>query len=282
MSAAAGRRGERMEEHAVPPKAAAFPGRVPYETSDTPEDKTRFLIDPVESRYTRMKRGTITSARLHQEAMAALRARFKTAMLTLTYRPGIEWKPHHISDLIKCIREHCRRAGILFRGVWVAELQKRGAVHYHLLFWLPFGVTLPKPDKRGWWPHGMTNWKWLRKPMRYITKYVSKGSGDLHFPKGLRLYGAFGLGQMQKMQRRWWMLPGYIRSRFNDWREDVTRAAKGFVVRSTGEHVNSLYKFVGMEFGQAWIRLNPDAAWLDYFSNHPSKLGELVLAAQQG
>ena len=63
---------------------------------------------------------------------------------------------------------------------------------------------------------------------------------------------------------------------------DVSRAVRGFVVRTTGEHVNSLYKFVGMEFGQAWIRLNPDAAWLDYFSNHPSKLGELVLAAQQG
>lgn len=278
MSAAEGERGERTKEHAAEPKAGASTGLVPYETSDTLTDETRFCIDPVEARYTKMKRSTITSARLHQEAMTFQRARFKTAMLTLTYRPGVDWQPHHVSDLLKCIREHCRREGFLFRGVWVAELQQRGAVHYHLIFWLPFGVTLPKPDKRGWWPHGMTQWMWIRKPLRYVTKYVSKGSGDLHFPKGLRLYSAFGLGKQQKMQRRWWMLPSYIRERFDNWQDDVMRAAKGFVVRSTGEHVNSLYRFMGMEFGQAWVRLNPDAAWLDYFAAHPSKLAALVLA----
>lgn len=255
----------------------ASPGLVPYETSDTLEDKSRFSIDPVESRITRMKRGTITTARLHQEAMTFQRVRFKTAMLTLTYKPGVEWQPHHISDLIKCIREYCRRWRIEFRGVWVAELQQRGAVHFHLLFWLPFGVTLPKPDKRGWWPHGMTQWMWIRKPLRYITKYVSKGSGDHHFPKGLRLYGGFGLGKQQKMQRRWWMLPGYIRQRFTDWQDDVSRAARGFVVRSTGEHVNSLYKFMGMEFGRAWIKLNPDAQWLGYFQTCPSATAALFL-----
>jgi hypothetical protein len=57
----------------------------------------------VESRYKRMQRGTITTARLHLEAVTFLRARFKTAMPTLNYKPGVDWQPHHISDLIKCI-----------------------------------------------------------------------------------------------------------------------------------------------------------------------------------
>ncbi len=36
-----------------------------------------------------------------------------------------------------------------------------------------------------------------------------------------------------------------------------------------------------MEFGEAWIKLNPDAAWVEYFTTHPSKLGAMALDMQR-
>ena len=61
----------------------ASPGLVSYETSDTPTDKTRLLIDPVESRYKRMRCGTTTTTRLHHEHFENRHCRVKVAMLTL-------------------------------------------------------------------------------------------------------------------------------------------------------------------------------------------------------
>jgi Protein of unknown function (DUF3296). len=40
------------------------------------------------------------------------------------------------------------RRGHKLPYVWVAELQKRGALHYHVLLWLPRGLTLPNPTSK--------------------------------------------------------------------------------------------------------------------------------------
>ena len=77
-------------------------------------------------------------------------------MLTLTYREVGAWHPRHISELLQRVRVWLRRRGERLRYVWVGELQQRGALHYHVLCWLPRGLTLPKPDKQGWWTHGST------------------------------------------------------------------------------------------------------------------------------
>ena len=49
----------------------------------------------------------------------------------------------------KCVREWARRKDIFIHYVWVLELTKRGRPHYHVLFWLPKGVSMPKADKQG-------------------------------------------------------------------------------------------------------------------------------------
>ena len=77
-------------------------------------------------------------------------------MVTLTYRDDVDWSPRQVSNYLKCVREWARRKAIFLHYVWVLELTKRGRPHYHVLFWLPKGVSMPKADKQGWWKHGMT------------------------------------------------------------------------------------------------------------------------------
>ena len=96
-------------------------------------------------------------------------------MVTLTYRDDVDWSPRQVSNYLKCVREWARRKGIFIHYVWVLELTKRGRPHYHVLFWLPKGVSMPKADKQGWWKHGMTRSEWAYSPVGYLCKYTSKG-----------------------------------------------------------------------------------------------------------
>ena len=98
-------------------------------------------------------------------------------MSTLTYRPGVEWESRHISRYVQRCVEWLERRGHSYAYAWVLEMQKRGAPHYHVLFWLPVGVMLPKPDcisgrqRTPLWPHGMTKIERARSP-GYIVKYT--------------------------------------------------------------------------------------------------------------
>jgi hypothetical protein len=109
-------------------------------------------------------------------------------MYTLTYRRVDQWEPRHICNAVRWLRSQQVRA-----YVWVAELQGRGAVHYHVLALLPAGHRWVKPtESAGGWAQGFT---WVtpavQKPF-YIMKYLQKGSDHAtnhEFPRGLRLYG---------------------------------------------------------------------------------------------
>lgn len=109
-------------------------------------------------------------------------------MYTLTYERVGDWEPRHVSNMVRWLR-----ARKCVHVVWVAELQGRGAVHYHLLALHPVGVKWVKPtEEHGGWARGFT---WVtqnvEKPF-YLMKYLQKGSRDGHgieFPKGLHLYG---------------------------------------------------------------------------------------------
>ncbi len=57
--------------------------------------------------------------------------------VTLTYRRVHDWQPRHISKCLKAARRWCHLRGVPFRYLWIAELQQRGALHYHLAIWLP-------------------------------------------------------------------------------------------------------------------------------------------------
>jgi hypothetical protein len=157
------------------------------------------------------------------------------------------------------MREWLKRRGVVFRFVWVAELQNRGAVHYHILVLLPKGLTMPKPDKQGWWPHGSTRIEWAKCAGGYIAKYASKGYTGF-FPKGCRIHGSGGLEGDYLKLARWWKRPKYVRDAFpyarhrvvrpsfhSPWVDDCTGQIyiSGWLNLDTGQHVESDWYFAG-------------------------------------
>lgn len=193
------------------PAAAGGPGLVTSHTSGTPQEEGLIEIDPILTRMRRMTRSVLTAARMHEFEL--LNKRHRTAMLTLTYREVHGWNPKHISELLQRIRVWVGRRGHDFRYVWVAEMQQRGALHYHVLIWLPRGLTLQKPDKQGWWTHGSTRIEWARKPVGYLAKYASKldSKAGIGFPCGARLHGRGGLGEFGTSVAQWFNLPQWAR-----------------------------------------------------------------------
>lgn len=194
-------------------------------------------IDQRMMRLRRLKKNVITSARLHcKEAPRGSKA----LMVTLTYRDSVDWDASQMSRYIKHVREWLKRKGHPFRYTWVFELTKRGRPHYHVLVWLPKGLTMPKADKRGWWPHGMTRTEWARNAVGYLAKYASKGTDDV-LPKGVRLYGVGGLTLPSRLVRAWWNLPVTVRRwgfPADRWRR---ASGGGWVCRASGEWRESLW-----------------------------------------
>ncbi|MER2492940.1 rolling circle replication-associated protein [Catenovulum sediminis] len=232
-------------------------GLVSSSTSGTlPEP---FFIDRHKSRLRKLKYSVLTSARLHIEDLSVGSYRYRVAMLTLTYKDLDAWEPRHISDLLSYVRKWCKRRNIDFRYVWVGELQKRGALHYHVLIWLPKGVTLPKPDKQGWWKHGLTKIEWARNAIGYIAKYASKGEDNPDkFPKGVRIYGCGGLSENARNERCWWSMPNWVREIATV--EDRPRRAigGGILLKSTGEILESPWLFAGFSAKGAYIIKKPE------------------------
>jgi hypothetical protein len=148
--------------------------------------------------------------------------RYWVAFATLTYGPDAKWEPKQIRRYLDAMRKIVERRGHTVRYLWVAELQQRGAVHYHILFWLPWGVKLPKPDQ-GYWPHGMSNIQKCRgNGVGYLLKYVSKGGVGQPFPKRCRTYGHGGLSKDAQDYAAWEMLPRYQRLKCH-WFERVRK-----------------------------------------------------------
>lgn len=164
-------------------------------------------VNPQEARLRRLRRSVLTAARLHCQE----RSKWRVAMLTLTYAPEHDWAPFQITGLIRSIRQYLKRKNISTRFVWVQEFTKKGRPHYHLLLWLPYGFKVPMPDKRGWWPYGMTKFEWAKNAIGYIAKYASKGD-SLHQPApGARMHGNGGLTGDALLEQRWWRLPAWCR-----------------------------------------------------------------------
>ena len=193
----------------------------------------------------RLKRSVWASGHLHALAEPGFRPAVAW-FVTLTYVGVDDWDADHISSAIKRFRNWCRSRDVPCRYTWVAELQRRGAVHYHLLAWLPPGVSMPHWDRptktqRGlrppFWSHGMTETDKARSGVGYLMKYLSK-LGEFHrFPKGLRLYGIGGLDQQARDVRGWFNLPQWAKQTYGVG--DLARIASRLVVRATGELLKS-------------------------------------------
>jgi hypothetical protein len=171
-------------------------------------------------------------------------------MVTLTYRGVDDWRADHISTASERFRRHCARLRIPCRYLWVAELQKRGAVHYHLVAWLPKGVQMPHWDRETttasgrktapFWSHGMTNVEKARTGVGYLMKYLSKLDEVTAFPPHLRLYGVGGLNPQARAVRGWYNLPEWAKREYGVG--DLRRIGSWLVVVETGELVPPMYE----------------------------------------
>ena len=163
-------------------------------------------------RLARMRRAVAIGAAEHQDALPD-GFRFVPMLVTFTYAKVDAWEPNHIRECLNHLREFLaeHKAGPL-RCQWVAELQERGAVHYHAIIWWPSRLFMPNPDDAGWWPHGSSNVKRARHAVAYLAKYASKGTPEgEQFPKGLRLHGCRGLPVSPRRRRAWLLRPKWLR-----------------------------------------------------------------------
>jgi hypothetical protein len=178
--------------------------------------------------------------------------RVRPALVTFTYRDDVAWEARHITQVQNAIEKFLERRQVRYHAVWVMELTKRGRPHYHLVLWLPKGITLPKPDKRGWWVHGMTRIEWARRPVGYLIKYASKAEDAGAFPPGARLFGVRGLGDARE---------GYRYLRRPQWLREATlpadrlqRVARvGWLNQSNGEILRSPWVIVARGRCWSWV-----------------------------
>lgn len=182
---------------------------------------------------------------------------YQPVFITLTYHHQEDWNPKDISALVDVYRKDwIRRLGRPpehFRYVWVAEMQKRGVVHYHMVMWCPRGKSLPVPDlpvganevlnKKGetiiryggGWTGGMSEITGVRKGIiGYLAKYLSKGSkpadnegATVYFPKGCRIFGMGGLSVADRRKIAYKKLPKYVRKQF-DCGERIEKICGGY------------------------------------------------------
>ncbi len=203
-------------------------------------------------RLSRMRRRTITRARIQTEEVAQGGCPSYVDLVTFTYAPGHSWRPSHIRECMNLYRDQAARDGVDFRYEWVAELQlkrmrRRGesaaeCLHYHAIIWQPEGYAFPHPDTRGWWTHGMTNTESARNPVGYLAKYASKGTEGEPLPRGARISGGGGLTETGRKLASWWLRPRYVREAFPDFLQKVRRVkGGGWADLETGQWVRSWF-----------------------------------------
>lgn len=222
--------------------AAPGAGLVSNTTSDTGSERCEIFRDRV--RVRRMKTAIHQGARLLDCSAADDRStRYRKTLVTLTYRDADGWEPNHIAAFQKRVREWFRRRGADIRYVWVAELQQRGALHYHMIVWVPRRYTLPKPDRQGWWPHGSTNVKQATHGVSYLAKYASKTTAEqsAKYPAGARMHGAGGLDAERRRHVRYWQAPIAARDCLTG-RADIRKTLGGYVDKFTGNFYRSPWK----------------------------------------
>lgn len=217
-----------------------------------------------ERRVKRLKKSVWASGHLHGIADNGQRPPV-VWFVTLTYKGVSDWSSKHMSKAMEGYRHWCRDRGLKCRYTWVAELQARGAVHYHLLAWLPVGVRMPMWDRRTvtptgrkmacWWPHGMTNRQVAKAGVGYLMKYLSKLGELTRFPRGLRLYGVGGLNTQGRSVRSWLNLPEWVKASYGVG--EIKRIARGFCERLTGVVLEPMFRVHHFPDGISLERLRP-------------------------
>lgn len=110
----------------------------------------------------------------HSADVASHRPKF----VTLTFRDALpSWEIERaIQKFLNAVRTWAKRRGIdTLAYFWTAEVQERGALHYHIIFLgLPF---IPKKQWRTWWQFGFIDARAvddLGRVFKYLAKYLWK------------------------------------------------------------------------------------------------------------
>lgn len=212
------------------------------------------VIDPRKARCQRLRRTITEAAKLHErEARWASdrlgRSAYRKTFITLTYRPGETWEPRHVSRFVRLMRQWFKRRDCPCRFAWVGELQKRGALHYHVLVWVPRRLRLPRPDQCGWWPYGMSNIETARNPVGYMVKYATKTRPEdiKRLPKGVRLHGNGGHDPARRVELRERLWPMWVQDVWDQRRVESYEADF-----NRGEESNEDYYVRRFEEEEAW------------------------------
>jgi hypothetical protein len=114
---------------------------------------------------------------------------YRLVMIGLTYAELYGWKA---GDMRRFMLDYRKVIGSdLLAYAWVAELQRRGAVHYHLILLVKKGTNIPMPDTSGLWVHGSSRIETARTPY-YLLTYSGKEYQKLgSYPKGLRAFAVW-------------------------------------------------------------------------------------------
>jgi hypothetical protein len=165
------------------------------------------VLDPCQVRYNRMRNRISTWANVLN-----VYSDIKLVMVTLTYSPEHTWEPNHIKAFMRSMRRTLTDR--LWGYAWVAELQKRGAIHYHVMLVVPndlvVGEDLPYPDEAGLWPYGFTRTETARTVFYLVTYLGKEYQKDFSaFPKGIRVFAVYIRQDEAKLKLRYDSLPSY-------------------------------------------------------------------------
>jgi hypothetical protein len=108
----------------------------------------------------------------------------------LNYRPGERWKPNHITEYIGNLADYLGSENLVAYA-WVAEMQKRGAVHYHAQIITPGNCRkIRLPDKSGDWKYGGSERDEIfYLDIGYLTSdYMRKKEQKSNYPRGIRTH----------------------------------------------------------------------------------------------
>ena len=155
---------------------------------------------------------------------------YRLIMVTLTYAMASDWHGRQVRQLT----EWSKRKGCVGH-VWVAELQERGALHYHVLILWPGTEPWIKPVAGGGWEHGFT---WVTDGVKYpwyIMKYMQKGLNDGNgnqYPRGARLYGiSQSIVRSMRYEQRLVYRENQVPAWYREGAEDCDTVLSGYRVR---------------------------------------------------
>lgn len=158
-----------------------------------------FELDAVKFRIRKLQKRVHAWAEVLADLIAS--GRYRMVMITLTYAKVEAWRANHIKEFRMELKRRCGAGLVAY--AWVAELQGRGAVHYHMMVLVKRGTKIPKPDKSGMWKHGSSKIETART-VYYICKYTGKQHQKVGaFPKGLRMFAVWVSKELQIELARW-------------------------------------------------------------------------------